>query len=56
MLGLPALIAGLVLLLAGSHWFAGAATVGIILTGVGAVFVAVPLLIIALVAVGLVKR
>lgn len=34
---LPVLIAGLILLLAGPHWFAGAATVGLILTIIGGV-------------------
>ncbi len=33
------LIAGLILLLAGSSWFTGAATVGIILTVVGGLWV-----------------
>jgi hypothetical protein len=35
--GVPLLIPGLILLLAGSHWFAGATTVGWILTVLGAI-------------------
>ena len=42
---LPLLIAGLVLDLAGSHWFSGAGTVGLILIIVGAVGLLVQLAI-----------
>ena len=56
MLGLPALIAGLVLLIAGSSWFSGAATVGVILTAVGGFFVALPLLLILAAVIGLSRR
>lgn len=37
MSGVPLLVPGLILLLAGSHWFSGAATVGLILTILGAI-------------------
>lgn len=42
---IPVLIAGLVLKLAGSHWFSGAGTVGLILIIVGAVGIALQLLL-----------
>jgi hypothetical protein len=42
---LPLLIAGLVLKLAGSHWFSGAGTVGLILIIVGAVGLALQILV-----------
>lgn len=51
MLGLPALVAGLVLDLAGSSWFTGAGTVGIILTVVGAVVCLFYLLVLIIAAV-----
>lgn len=47
---LPLLIAGLILLLAGSGWFAGAATVGLILTIVGGVGLAIQLVLFLIVA------
>lgn len=49
-MGLIGIVAGLILLLAGSGWFAGAATVGWILLIVGAVLLAVQLVWAALVA------
>ncbi|MHB1950202.1 MAG: hypothetical protein ACYCQK_01855 [Acidiferrobacteraceae bacterium] len=42
---LPLLIAGLILDLAGSHWFSGAGTVGLILIIVGALGLALQLLV-----------
>lgn len=50
-MGLPLLIPGLILLLAGSGWFGGATTVGWILTIVGAVVLLVQLALFALGAV-----
>lgn len=44
-MGLIGIIAGLILLLAGSTWFAGAATVGWILLIAGAVLVLLQLLV-----------
>lgn len=46
-MGAPAVIAGLILLLAGSSWFTGAATVGWILLIVGGIFTVVPILLAA---------
>jgi hypothetical protein len=40
----PVLLAGLIFTLAGSHWFDGAHTVGLILVVAGAVGIALPLL------------
>jgi len=50
MLGLPALVAGLILDLAGSSWFPGASTVGTILIVIGAVVIGFYLLVFALAA------
>lgn len=50
-MGLPFLIAGLVLLLAGSTWFAAATTVGWILAISGGVVILVQLLWVLLVGV-----
>lgn len=47
---LPLLIAGLILDLAGSHWFSGAGTVGTILIVVGAVGLVIQLGILAFAA------
>lgn len=52
---LPLLIAGLILDLAGSHWFSGAGTVGTILIVVGAVGIVIQLLILGLVAWGVTR-
>lgn len=43
------LIAGLILLLAGGSWFTGAATVGVILTVIGALGIILPLIVAAFV-------
>lgn len=48
MLGLPALVAGLILDLAGSHWFSGAETVGLILIVIGGLICAVQIIILVL--------
>jgi hypothetical protein len=50
LIGLPSLIAGIILLTAGAHWFAGAATVGLILTVASGVLIALRLLF-ALIAI-----
>lgn len=42
---LPLLVIGLILKLAGSHWFSGAGTVGLILIIVGAVGIALQLVV-----------
>lgn len=47
-MGLILLIPGLILLLAGAGWFAGAATVGLILVIAGGVFIALQLILLAL--------
>lgn len=52
---LPLLIAGLILDFAGSHWFSGAGTVGLILTIVGVVGILVQLIILAALAWGATK-
>lgn len=48
---LPLFVAGLILSLAGSHWFSGAGTVGTILWIVGAVGLVIQLGILAVVAI-----
>lgn len=52
MLGIPALIAGLILDFAGGSWFPGASTVGLILTVVGAVFTILTLCLFMIAASG----
>lgn len=49
-MGLIGIIAGLILLLAGSDWFSGAGTVGVILLVVGGVLLAIQVLWTAFVA------
>lgn len=49
-MGFLAIVSGLILLLAGSGWFAGAATVGAILLAVGVTVTAVQLVILAVAA------
>ena len=56
MFDVPLLIPGLILLLAGSHWFSGAATVGLILTIVGAIPIVFVLVVMLAAAVGLTRR
>jgi hypothetical protein len=55
MLGLPALVAGLILLLAGGSWFTGAATVGWILIGIGGIVVLFSLVVFLTVATAIAK-
>lgn len=52
MLGVPALVAGLILIFAGGSWFPGLSTVGLILTAVGGVFTLLTLSLLAIVALG----
>jgi hypothetical protein len=56
LLGLPALVAGLILRLAGAHWFSGAATVGDVLIAVGGVVIVLSLLLVLVMLIAAARR